>query len=183
MNYTHTYKPITLQKDLPTPQELTSLGATINNYSQVLVYFSKMESVLIQKPQVQDITQSTVLTPEELEAAKHQPNLFDLLIHGNISKDLSKNEKEEDFLFEPDVVKMLNFFENQITTLLLEQAFLESELSRTASRLISMDQAQSNADNLIRQRKQLLNLAQKSLANEQVLETSIAIEALRRIHQ
>lgn len=177
INYNHQYTPITLQKDLPLPQELTHLGSLTQNYSKVFVYFSKMESVLVQKPETKDLTQSPTLTPEEIAASKHQPGLFTLLVH---PQTIYKPGQEEDFLFEPDIIKMLNFFETQITTLLLEQAFLESELSRTASRLISMDQAQSNADKMIIELKQLLNLAGKSLDNERVLEISVALQALRK---
>lgn len=85
-----------------------------------------------------------------------------------------KNTKKL-FIFEPELTKILDFFETQVMNLLLQQSFLESELSRTAARLVSMDQAQLNANKFILQQTMLLNKARKSESNTRLLETYASI--------
>ena len=51
---------------------------------------------------------------------------------------------------------------------------MEAELSRTASRLIAMDQAQSNADQYIEDQLRLMRNTQRSIVNMRLLETITA---------
>ena len=96
-------------------------------------------------------------------------------------KPLTKEEQKHDqaFIFEPEIGKILDFFETQVTNLLIEQTFLDSELSRTASRLISMDQAQSSADDYLSEQRTILAQAKKNIINAKLLETYNAIVSLR----
>ena len=71
--------------------------------------------------------------------------------------------------------KMLDFFDDQVVSLLLEQTFLESELARTASRLMSMDKAQINAEDVLYKQKLLLGQAKKSEINMALLETAASL--------
>ena len=75
-----------------------------------------------------------------------------------------------DFIFEPELVKMLQFFDNQFKILLIQETFLEAELARTASRMISMDQAQTNAKSFIKDKKKDLALSIRTLNNNRLLE-------------
>lgn len=50
------------------------------------------------------------------------------------------------YLFEPDLTKILNFFETQIFSSLFKQAIHEAQLSRYASRIKAMEEALGNID-------------------------------------
>lgn len=149
---------VMLKGDQPDAQELLSLVNLIQDYNQVFVFFSKLKSLLVQNPTALDITTTSTLN---LQDAKKQPQSLQ-------------------FIFEPDLGKILSFFDNQILTLLLEGTFLESELARTASRFISMDQAENEANKFIREYTKLKAYAQRNLVNNQILESFAAISALRK---
>lgn len=155
LGYSHSFEAVTFKKDLPNTEELRLLNNKLTPYKQVLVYHAKMKSILIQEPTVVDVTQ----TPAEVSSQK---------------------ETHLSHIFEPEIDQIAMFFENQITQLLLEQSMLESELARTAARLISMDQAQVNADQYIKKQKILLGQAQQSAINMQLLETAASLLKWRK---
>lgn len=152
-------KTVLLKADQPDAAELKLLADLLKDYSQALVFCSRMKSLLVQQPAVIDITAS---------AAKEQPR--------------SEGEPDSNFkfIFEPDLSKILEFFDSQIITLLLEAAFLESELSRTASRFISMDQAETEANKLIKQYQAQKVYAKRNMNNNTILENFASMMALRK---
>lgn len=148
------HQEVLLKDDMPTSSELSELVNTISQYNQVLVFYSKLKSLLIQQATFTDITATSQYT-----VASH---------------------KTPHFIFEPQLPKLLTFFDTSILTLLLEQTFLESELSRTASRFISMDQAQLEANKFIKQYQNLKAQASRSLENLKILENFATLLATRR---
>lgn len=156
MGYFHSHHSLTFEKDLPNDKELKGLSDLLSDYRQVLVYYSQMKSVMVQNPTITDISQSAA----ELEQKQQTGQI--------------------DYIFEPEIGKMLEFFQGQIISLLLEQAILESELARNAARLISMDQAQINADEFIHQQKLLLAGGRRTQVNNQLLETAASLLKWRK---
>lgn len=144
--YSQSYKSLVFQDDLPFAQDMRGLVGELSQYEQILVYYSRMRSVLIQEPHVVDLLQQP---PEQY---------------------LNAPERSLDYIFEPEIESILDFFNNQITTLLLEQTFLESELARTAARIVSMDQAQGNADSYIKNQRRQLSQAKRTTDNNQLLD-------------
>lgn len=144
------------EKDLPSPEELIALTTLVKKYEQVLIYFPRFQTVLKQTPIVLDITQS-------------QASALNL-----------SNHSEEAFLFEPEVSKIIDFFDLQLKNILIEQTFLEAELARVGSRLIFMDQAQFNADKFLDVQQNLLTAAKRSVENSEILE---AIFAVKKVNQ
>lgn len=138
------YEEVILKKDQPDPIELSSLIEIIKNYNQVLIFFSKLKTLLVQIPDYTDIAKVAQIKPEETEKVR--------------------------FIFEPELPKVLSFFDSQVLTLLLEETFLESEVSRTASRFISMDQAESEANKFIKENEKLKGYLKRSIINNQILE-------------
>lgn len=157
------YQGIILKSDLPTSQELVDLVNLSADYNQVLVFYSKFKSLLVQQATFTDITASAFY-----ETAYH----IKALKTGDTAL--------ENFIFEPELPKILNFFDSQILTLLLEATFLESELSRTASRFISMDQAETEANKFIKQYQTLRAYAKTSLINHAILENFAIMMAVRK---
>lgn len=154
------YRSIILKGDFPSPEELQQLAEAVSEYNQVLVYYSQLKSLLVQKPTVADITQA-------------QSSL-------DIQPALSGKEDNFHFIFEPQIEKILVFFSSQIINLLLEQTFLESELSRTASRMISMDEAQVQAKKFIKEHVRLRAYTKRVSTDNQNLEQLASLAALKK---
>lgn len=147
------YAPFILQSDYPKLDELNKLVSVIQPYQQILVFYSELKTVMTQIPRYKDITQNP-----------------------SYQAKMAKEEKLEPiFIFEPELKKILDFFESQVTNLLLQQAFLESELARTGSRLVSMDQAQTNAEDYLREQRKTLFQLKKTISNSRLLETFTAL--------
>lgn len=158
LNYVMSYTPLVLAGDFPTNQEFLELSKYVSVYNRILVFHPAFQSVLVQKPVIADITQSEKQVNIEIKASR------DLIAQVN------------SFIIEPEIKIMVEFFDRQIKILLLEAAFLESELARTASRLISMDNAQSQAQKYLDTQKILLLNAQRSIQNSRILETIAAMK-------
>lgn len=161
------HREILLKDDQPDTNELLALTNLLNDYNRVLVFYSSMKSLLVQIPTVIDLSASSSLLIEEQENKQSKEKKT---TKNNISK----------FIFEPELPKILQFFDSQITTLLLEGAFLESELSRTASRFISMDQAETEANKFLKLYMANKAYAKRNLDNNTMLENFAAIAATRR---
>lgn len=157
------FQSVLLKGDHPTPEELINLVNIIKDYNQVLIFYSSMKSLLTQIPLFSDITASSST---------------DLAL-SNANNPKSKNEDLR-FIFEPEVSKILHFFDSQIITLLLEGTFLESELSRTASRFISMDQAETEANKFINDYEKLKAYAKRNMDNNKILENFASMAAVRK---
>lgn len=145
-NYFNPYQQVILKEDLPGAEELRVFVSKIISYEQIMIYYCRMHSVLTQEPHVVDIVQK----PPEYYNKSKAPRI--------------------DYIFEPELPTILQFFENQVTLLLLEQTFLESELARAAARLTSMDQAELAADEIINKQRRELALAKRSIDNIHILE-------------
>jgi F0F1-type ATP synthase gamma subunit len=80
-------------------------------------------------------------------------------------------EEELHFIFEPELPKIVDFFENQIRSILLNRVLLEVELSVTASRLQAMSRAKEHAQTALNQKRAGLTKATHSLINARLLES------------
>lgn len=149
------FTPMVFKNDFPSLNELNAFVDVVKSYSQILIYYCRMKSLLVQLPVVTDITET--------------------------SQNISSNDKNTlHYIFEPEIIKTLDFFDSQILILLIEQAFLESEVARTASRFISMDQAETEANKYIKQYSSLKAYSQRNLQSNQLLESISSILAVRK---
>ncbi len=153
------YQEFLLKDDQPDSSELISLTSLLKGYNQALVFYSTMKSLLVQQPTVIDLT--------ALYEASQPP------------KD-QKSNMDFNFIFEPHLPKILEFFDSQITLLLLENTFLESELSRTASRFISMDKAETEANKFIKDYQRLKAYTKRGVTNNTILENFASMMAVRK---
>lgn len=155
LNYFHPYYQMIFKKDFPTNVEMQQLVSQVIGYEQIMVYYSRMHSILTQEPHVVDVVQKP-------------PTFF-----------IKSQAQTVDYIFEPELAEMLEFFESQITLLLIEQTFLESELARAAARLTSMDQAQFTADEIIKKQRLELGRAKKEIENVNLLENIATMKAFK----
>lgn len=113
---------IIFKEDEPNDEEMSIFLDVITYYDHVYVFYSSFVNVFTQKVTIRDIA----YTPPQ---------------------DISENiTKSMDYIFEPELPKILAFFETRVRHLLFKRTILEAELARTAARLIAMNQAQDRAD-------------------------------------
>lgn len=118
------------KEDEPDDEERRQFLKNVASYNQVQIFYPSFQNVFSQKVVMQDITYTphTEIVPEHTLAF--------------------------DYIFEPELPKILNFFETKVRYLLFKRVMLESELSRTAARLIPMNKAQDRSvEEVIRLRR------------------------------
>lgn len=159
------FTKVVLKNDHPNPNELNQFINIVKSYNQVLIFYSRLKSLLKQIPTFTDITE----TSQKISMEKSPDTHF-----------IPRSGTVQRFIFEPEISKILQFFDNQILVLLIEQAFLESEASRTASRFISMDQAETEANKFIKQYEGLKAYMERNMQSNQLLESISSILAVRK---
>lgn len=145
------YAPLIFKKDSPTREEVLSLLEATRQFDQVLLYYPQFVTVMTQKVGILDITQSA--PPQNVG-----------------------NENVIQFIFEPELPKIVEFFETQVRLLLLTRAMLESDLSRAAARLSSMSAASLRAGAAVKTKKVQISKADKSMRNSRLLDTFAGLQ-------
>lgn len=93
------------------------------------------------------------------------------------SANTNDNEKKQKYLFEPGINEVINFFENQILSLLLNQTIQEAQLARFASRINAMETAQTN----IHKQLELLTKKEKMLKIKEINKKQSELLAGRKL--
>ncbi len=158
MNYFNTYQKLQFEKDLPNPRELQQLTLAVKDYTQVLVFYPQLVTIFIQNPTTTDITQSSIISSQTNTGLMQSQYM----------------------IFEPELPKIIEFFDTSIISMLIEQTFFEAELARTASRILAMDEAQINANKFIDAQRSLQAYSERSIQNTRILENFATFMALRK---
>ncbi len=118
-------------------------------YDKVYIYHGKFNNV------VRQTAISTTITGEDIFEAEVP----------------SKIPKEDRFIYEPKLEKIIHFFETQIMSTLFRQTFFENQLARQASRVNAMEEAlihiEEETKKLIKEKIRLKHIIQ----NKKQLET------------
>lgn len=154
-------EPLRFKRDFPDSSEVSFLIEKTRHYDRVLLYYPKFINMVTQQVGVLDITQA--VDSSELAQARRET------LKAAHQETLDRIEKMD--IFEPEVEKIAEFFEKQVRTLLLIRTMLETELSRTAARLLSMSAARERAEELIGIKKNQYSKINHSLENAKILET------------
>lgn len=128
----------------PEREKVAEILDFIKNYQNIIVFHGKYEKGLIQKP-----------------------------IKTEISGELSEKEKIKEiknYIFEPSIEAILEFFESEIIAVLFNLTLLEHQLARWASRVLAMDQATEKAKNLKRKLKITENKLKREIKNKEQIE-------------
>ena len=142
------YELLQFEKDNPTHEEVDHFLEKIKKYTTILVYYPHFVSLIRQEVGIIDIAQV-----QDIGAAE-------------------KTLDEETYvLFEPEVDQILDFFERQIRSVLLFRVVLESDLARTAARMVSMNEASERANELMKEKHSEYLKVMRSLINRQLLDT------------
>lgn len=145
---------IQFKRDNPDPEEITDLLTRFREYDKVFLYFPRFVTLLRQETGVIDITYK----PEA-----HQMEGIDL-----------------DFIFEPELPDILDFFNTQVRTILFNRTMIETDLARTASRMLSMSGAHERAQFQIKNQRQQLDKRARLIRNAQLLETVAGMRSMQK---
>ncbi|HQU08240.1 MAG: hypothetical protein B7X04_04090 [Parcubacteria group bacterium 21-54-25] len=138
------------QDDEPTPEEIKSFLRDTATYDHVYIFHSSFVNVFTQHVATLDIA--------------HTPTTASTHAAENI-----------DYLFEPELPRILAFFETRVRHLLFRRVLLESELARTASRLIAMNAAEDRAETAVASEQKLIRRASEMFRDARLLEAFSAI--------
>lgn len=137
--------------DEPTSEEKQRFLEQIAPYDQIYVFHPSFVNVFTQQVGMVDITHTE---PVEGTVEAHE---------------------QMDYIFEPELPRILRFFETRVRYLLFERVALESELARTAARLFAMNRAQDRADEEIRIVKRSIRKEIADFNDSRLLESFSAI--------
>jgi ATP synthase F1 gamma subunit len=155
ISYAHPFEKLIFAKDLPTEEETRGFLDHIKPYRSVILYFPKFVSLVSQTVGKLDICQAG-------------------------KADDATPKGEVNILFEPEYSEILEFFQTQVRSLLFLRVLLETDLARTAARLITMSGAEERARDIIKQKKSQLRKMQSSIINIKLLETFNAMKGVRK---
>ncbi len=141
--------------DNPTDKETAQFLDAIKDYHTVTLYYPKFVTLMTQTVGKSDITQAA-------------------------ESDVKIGENEINILFEPDLTQILDFFKTHLRALLFLRVMLESDLSRTAARLLTMSGAEERSRDTLKIKKSQLRKIQLSIANAKLLETFAAMSGWKR---
>ncbi|OGH31138.1 MAG: hypothetical protein A3J69_00130 [Candidatus Levybacteria bacterium RIFCSPHIGHO2_02_FULL_42_12] len=101
-------------------------------YERIVVFFGKFQSVVTQTPAASSISGDEPAAVESDATA--------------VVSDAGKKQVpiHIQYLFEPSLEKILNFFETEVMTSIFEQTVHESQLAKFASRMTTLDKAGEN---------------------------------------
>jgi len=140
------FKTMVFETDVPKMSDLEQLLELAQPYQKVLLFYPQFETIYTQTPAVTDIAYSPTGQKTDGEESLY-------------------------FIFEPELPKIVDFFETQIRAILLQRVLLEMDLSVTASRLQAMSRAQEHAREVLSQRKRQLTKETHSRINARLLES------------
>ncbi len=132
------------EEDNPTRDEIYKVVGWSKKYDKIIVYYPKYEDPLHQVVTSIDISQIL---------------------------DFKEPESLERYIFEPDLATIHDFFTTQIQYILFQRIMLETDLSRTATRLIRMDSAEHSASEMYKKENFELREAIQIEQDTELLET------------
>ncbi|MGM0628949.1 MAG: F0F1 ATP synthase subunit gamma [Patescibacteria group bacterium] len=124
-------KFIFFEEDNPSRWEMQKLISLAKGYSRAVVFFPKYKTPFHQEATTMDI------------------------VHLTERKD-DGDKSLDQFIFEPDLPLIHDFFSTQVQFVLIQRVMLETDLSRTAKRLLRMDTAESSATEIYSEKKKEL---------------------------
>lgn len=135
----------TFAGDIPSRREAATVIERIATYNEVMVIHPTFINSFQQQAAMTDIT--------------HVPN--------------SEAEAPPvlDYICEPELPELLDFFKNQIRLVLLQRVMLETQVALTGARLMKMQRARERADDLITEERQGIHKAENLIRSMRLLET------------
>jgi F0F1-type ATP synthase gamma subunit len=141
------YATMHFSSDDPGSVDIMNFLEKVETYSKVDIFYPRFVNVFQQEPGVRDIAYA----PEPLEEGE--------------------NEEGSRYISEPELSKMLDFFDTQVKSILFQRTILETKLSRAAARVVKMDKAEDRAEDLMQNKSKELQKQIAQLQGRRLLET------------
>ncbi len=147
---------MSFEGDEPKTEEIRAFLKKVTTYNSVYIFHSSFINVFNQKVSILDIA------------------------HTPLSNSTNDTGENIDYIFEPELPKILTFFETRVRHLLFQRIMLESELARTAARLIAMNKAENKADEVIESVQHLIKHDISTFNDSRLLEAFSAISKWKK---
>jgi ATP synthase F1 gamma subunit len=132
-------------KDEPTPQEVERIVQSLRTYDEVVVIHPTFINAFEQKATLTDLT--------------HVPD------------STTPAEQSLDYIIEPDIPAMLEFFTTQIRFVLFDRIVLETRLALTGARLMKMQRARERAGEMLTVERRVIHKEISTMQSMRLLET------------
>ena len=156
--------------------------ASFNNAFQSLDFtmVERLKKVFYEKFLIGEIDRVEIYFNRFVNVLKQDPTFFPLLPI-DISIKPEDSDKIYDYIFEPDKKMILDTLINQYLDVSIWTSLLESNASEQSARLIAMDKATQNANELIKDLQLQYNNARQAAITTEMLEIVGGAEALRKL--
>jgi F0F1-type ATP synthase gamma subunit len=143
-------------EDTPSHTELWSLVQRFRSYDTVTVYYPRFKNPFQQVPSAVDV---------------------------NATPDVSLDREPENFIAEPSLPMIHDFFLTQIKWLIFKRLLLETELSRVAARMTKMHSAEESSEEMIDDLEGRVRREERERRDVQLFESIIGLRQWRKLHQ
>ncbi len=133
-------------KDEPTAAEIQSIMTLVQPYAEVLVVHPTFLNAFQQVARVTDVTHVPPAHP-------------------------TASVRTVEYLCEPDIPAMLNFFTTQIRFVLCDRIILETRLALTGARLMKMQRARERAEEIAVGQRRIIHKEISTMQSMRLLET------------
>lgn len=134
------------KRDEPATAEMVQSIKSVAGYTEVIMIHPTFVNSFTQKAAVTDISHVPAIT-----ATTDLPTV--------------------EYLLEPDIPQMIEFFTTQIRLVLFERVLLETRLALTGARLMKMQRARERAGELVREQRQTIHKETSTVKSMRLLET------------
>lgn len=141
----------TFSDDVPNRKEAAEFLHLADQYVHVFVVYPRFVSVY-----EQDVT--TIDISYRSQDASGEGQVTDVAL--------------PEYVLEPDLGRVLAFFQTQVRHLLFDRLMLEVQLAQVSARLVRMDMADHNAQDMLKEARRSLRRAQAMFMNTRLLETT-----------
>lgn len=136
---------IQYESDNPSSHEMFGTMQALARFDEIMVIHPTFVNSFTQRPSTTDLT--------------HAPKKEELKDHMKI-----------DYLFEPDIPKMLAFFKTQIRLVLYSRVMLETQLALTGARLMKMQRAKERSEELLKEERRVIHKEISTVQSMRLLE-------------
>jgi len=142
--------------DEPAHKDMWQLVEQMRAYDTVYVYYPRYKNPFQQVPDVVDV---------------------------NATPDTSTERRVEEFIVEPNLPLLHDFFLTQIKWMIFERVLLETDLSRTAARLMKMHTAEETSEGMIDDLNDSIRRTRRQAQDVQLFESIIGVQQWRKLQQ
>lgn len=136
--------------------KFSELVSHLVQYEEIHVYYAQFHSMVDQKP-----VKFTINAQTPMAVSIHKRD-------------------QKYFIFEPSLEEILKFFESEIFTSVMDQVLQESQLAKSASRILAMNRATKNIEDTLKKSRIKQNRIRHSNENKKQLNALIARVAITR---